>query len=198
MPLDSDIADADSTLHVEFYEYEKEPYKGKPFVRIMTPGDKNNIVDQPVQEYHKRRFPRQWLYFSMKDNDSTVIGTPIEVWHSEQPETLNKFQRDEMLILKFQTVEQIATASDSQLQKIGMGALGLREKARNYLATRNSSVASNQLEETRKELAEMKQQMAKLMAGMGGGDTDKRGPGRPRKESVDVQYDAPIGDAGHE
>jgi hypothetical protein len=198
MPLDSDIADADSTLHVEFYEYEKEPYKGKPFVRIMTPGDKNNIVDQPVQEYHKRRFPRQWLYFSMKDNESTVIGTPIETWHEEQPETLNKFQRDEMLILKFQTVEQIATASDSQLQKIGMGALGLREKARNYLATRNSSVASNQLETTRKELEELKQQMAKLMAGMGVSDEERRRPGRPRKESVDVQYDAPTGDAGHE
>jgi len=198
MPLDSDIADADSKLHVEFYEYEKEPYKGKPFVRIMTPGDKTNIIEAPVQEYHKRRFPRQWLYFATRNEETEAIGTPIEAWHKEQPETLNKFQRDELLILKFQTVEQIATASDAQLQRVGMGATGLREKARNYLATRNSSIASNQLEQTRKELEELKQQMAKLLAATGEPEPKRPGPGRPRKESVDVQYDASIGDAGHE
>jgi hypothetical protein len=39
----------------------------------------------------------------------------------------------ELQILKFQTVEQVATASDSQVQKVGMGAAGLRELAKTFL-----------------------------------------------------------------
>ena len=40
MALDSDIANADTHLHVEFYTFDKAPYKDIPFVRIMVPGDK--------------------------------------------------------------------------------------------------------------------------------------------------------------
>ena len=40
MSLDSDVNNADSHLSVEFFVFEREPYKGKPFVRIMSPGDK--------------------------------------------------------------------------------------------------------------------------------------------------------------
>ena len=50
MALDSDIHNADSHLHVEFYTNDQKPYKDRPtpFVRIIVPGDKTNIVDQPV------------------------------------------------------------------------------------------------------------------------------------------------------
>ena len=40
--LDSDQLNADNHLYVEFYEHEKEPYKGRMFVRIIgTPPNKN-------------------------------------------------------------------------------------------------------------------------------------------------------------
>ena len=97
----------------------------------------------------------------------------------------------ELQILKFQTVEQVATATDSQLQRIGMGAVGLRERARVYLTQKNHSESSSELAKTRSELDELKAQMASLMS--------QRKPGRPRKEDVDVHYDdAPIGATGHQ
>jgi hypothetical protein len=77
--------------------------------------------------------------------------------------------------MKFQTVEQVATASDSQLQKVGMGAAGLRERARSYLMSVNKTANKSELDETKRELEELKAQMAAFMA-------EKRGPGRPRKE----------------
>ena len=86
MPLDSDVNNADAQLHVEFYEYEKDPHKGKPFVRIVVPGDKTNIIDQPARDDHKRRFQRQWLFVLSKSADGQVIGTPISLWHKERPE----------------------------------------------------------------------------------------------------------------
>jgi hypothetical protein len=191
MPLDSDVANADAHLHVEFYVYDKAPYKDVPFVRIMVPGDKTNIIEQPVREHHKERFIRQWLYFQSKNDDGQVIGTKLDQWNKDKPEDFNEHQMAELQILKFQTVEQVATATDSQLQRIGMGAPGLRERARGYLTQRNQSESSTELAKTRSELDELKAQMASLMS--------QRKPGRPRKEDVDVHYDdAPIGATGHQ
>lgn len=175
--LDSDIDNADSKLHVEFYVSDDKDYKGQPFVRILAPGDKTNIVEQPVREDHKQRFPRQWLYFQMQQNDGSadLPGTPLAVWHHAAPDDFGKAQMEEMNILKFQTVEQIATASDAQLQRIGMGGMGLRERARLFLSKKNRSESQVELDETKKQLAELQAQMQELLAA-------KRGPGRPPKE----------------
>lgn len=177
MPLDSDVANADSLLHVEFYISDDKDYKGKPFIRIVVPGDKTNIIEQPVREDHKERFPRQWLYFQMKQNEQSGVelpGTPLLVWYSTSPDDINKGQMEELQILKFQTVEQVATASDAQLQRVGMGANGLRERARMFLNRKVKSDSNAELEATRRELDELKAQMAELMAA--------RKPGRPPKQ----------------
>ena len=173
MPLDSDIANADSHLHVEFYMYDKAPFKDTPFVRIMVPGDKTNIIEQPVREHHKERFIRQWLYFQSQNSDGQVIGTKLTDWNKDAPNDFNDSQMAELQILKFQTVEQVATATDAQLQRIGMGAAGLRERARSYLTRKNQSISESELAKTRNELDELKAQMAALMS--------QRKPGRPRR-----------------
>ena len=177
MALDSDINNADSHLHVEFYTNDQKPYKDRPtpFVRIIVPGDKTNVVDQPVREDHKERFPRQWLHFQMQSGDGPVIGTLLQQWNTDDEENFSLHQMAELQILKFQTVEQVATASDSQLQRIGMGGAGLRERAKTYLTRKNQSANTSELEVTRRELNELKQQMAMLM------ETKKLG--RPRKEA---------------
>lgn len=177
MPLDSDIFNADEQLQVEFYiAKDVDPkWDGKPFVRINIPGDKTTIIEQPVTEEHKKRFPRQYLYFQMKQNeqDAPAIGTSLDVWFTDGNGDITRGHIEELRILKFQTVEQIASASDAQLQRIGMGGTGLREKAKAFLARRNRSETENQLDETKKQLAELQAQMAALMA---------RKPGRPKRE----------------
>ena len=177
MALDSDVFNADTHLHVEFYVYDKDPYKDKPFVRIIVPGDKTTIIDQPVREDHKQRFARQWLHFQMQNNNAEVIGVPLNQWVKDDPENFNDMQMAELQIFKFQTVEQVATASDSQLQRIGMGAVGLRELARRYLQVKNQSSSQTEIEHTKQELAEVKEQMAALMAQL-----SEKKVGRPKKE----------------
>jgi hypothetical protein len=176
MPLDSDIHNADEQLQVDFYiAKDVDPkWDGKPFVRINIPGDKTTIIEQPMNEDHKRRFPRQYLYFQMKqnENDVPVMGTSFDVWFAEGNGDITKGQGEELRILKFQTVEQVANASDAQLQRIGMGSAGLREKAKGFLAKRNRSETENQLDDTKKQLAELQAQMSALMI---------RKAGRPKK-----------------
>jgi hypothetical protein len=61
-----------------------------------------------------------------------------------------------------------------------MGAAGLRERARAFLAHKNRSDSQRELDETRKQMAAMQEQMQQLLAARGAEET-KRSPGRPRK-----------------
>ena len=165
MVLDSDILNADAYLHVEFYTSKEDRYKDTPFVRIIVPGNKCDIVDQPVREDHKQRFPRQWLYYQMANSEGMpVMGTKLEQWCQTCPDELTDHAMAELQILKFQTVEQVATASDSQLQKVGMGGVGLREQARAFLLRANQSDSAKDLETTRQELKALQDQMKILLA----------------------------------
>jgi hypothetical protein len=152
--MESDMNNADNALHVEFYKSTEEGYKDVPFVRIHIPGDKTTVIDQPVREDHKERFVRQWLYFQMKSNEGAeVYGTMLSKWNADEPKEFDKFQMEELQILKYQTVEQVATSTDSQLQRVGMSGFALRDKARAYLARQNQTAASTALEDAQKELA---------------------------------------------
>jgi len=113
----------------------------------------------------------------MQNNNAEVIGVPLKQWVQDDPDNFNDMQMAELQIFKFQTVEQVATATDSQLQRVGMGATGLRELARRYLAVKNQSSSQTEIENTKQELAQMKEQMAALMAQL----ADKK-VGRPKKE----------------
>jgi len=175
MPLDSDVPNGDEQLHVEFYITDAKGWEGKPFIRINIPGDKTSIIEQRVREDHKARFPRQWLYFQMKQSERDgpqIIGTPLSQWRDDAPEELTRGHIEELQILKFQTVEQVAGASDQQLQRLGMGGPGLRERAKAYLGRKIRQETQGELEDTKRQLAELQAQMAALAA---------RKPGRPKK-----------------
>jgi hypothetical protein len=191
--LDSDVHNSDTHLFVEFYEYENDPYKGRPFVRIMTPGDKTNVIETFANDDHKMRFPRQWLAFQMRGSDEVamLIGVPLSRWRQERPDDLSEVQQAELQILKFQTVEQVATSTDAQLQRIGMGAAGLRERARAYLTGKNNAEAEGKISAQQAEIDELKKQMQAILS-------ERRGPGRPKKEdTVNAIDNAPVGDSGH-
>ncbi|HEV8492400.1 MAG TPA: hypothetical protein VGR76_09010, partial [Candidatus Angelobacter sp.] len=164
MPLDSDTPNADAQLQVTFYEYKEDgPWKGVPHVRIMTPGDKTSIIDRPARDDDKRRFQRQWLHFQMKSTDMQVIGTPLSQWRQDRPDEISQGQLEELFILKFMSVEQVAMASDTQVQRVGIGAAGLRERARSYLSAKNAQASGAELAALKAENEAMKAQMAALM-----------------------------------
>ena len=204
MPLDSDISNADGQLHVEFYEkfYEQKP---TDFVKILIPGDKTFLWDQPVRELDKERFPRHWLFYQMKKagENAQAVGTPLSEWAASTKDEPLLNLLAQLQILKFQTVEQVAGMSDMQLQKIGMGAAGMRDKAKAFLATRNGAQVNEdreKLNRTEQELSFLKTQMAALIEQMNNRppEPEKRGPGRPRKVIEDVEHNAPTGDSGNQ
>lgn len=180
MPLDSDTKNADEKLYVEFYEYhgDDKARHGETFIRKMVPGDKTNIIDRPMRESDKAQFHRQYIAFTMKGADGlAAIGLDLAVWQDERPDDLTRNQLDELRILKFQTVEQIATATDAQLQRIGMSGVGLRNKAQMYIQNRNAAKATGEVADLKAQLAELKEMLVQSM----GVPKPKGKGGRPKK-----------------
>lgn len=204
MPIDSDVANADAHLHVEFYENDRKPHVGETFCKIIVPGDKTFQWDQPVREIDKQRFPRHWLFYQMKKTEGQVFGTPLAEWAAAVPDDAALgHQIAELHLLKFQSVEQVSNMTDTQVQKVGMGAAGLRERARAYLGSKNttqSNVDREKLDRAEKQVEFLTTQMATLIEQMNNrpAEPEKRGPGRPPKVKPDVVHDASTGDAGNQ
>ena len=185
-------SEPDQRLYVEFYNHPvhnefKSTQEGRPifedvvFVKIVVPGDNTFNINTPANEGHKARFAMHWARFkNAHDSESRFIGTPLAQWPLMTASAV-----EELKYMKFFTVEQIASASDSQLNGLGMKAgyapLALRDRAKQFLEVASGEADLNsRTEEIKKlkeeqsqkdakhdtELAELKQQMSVLMASL--------------------------------
>ena len=159
----------DTLLHVEFYWHEAEDVlkseaAGKivrlpkqPYIRIQNPGDKTSVVESPVFDRHKARWPDKWLYWQIKEGlvegAADVPGWKVEEWTHLNPEQVR-----ELKFLRFSVVEQVAGASDEQVQKLGMGGLALREAARQALRARMGAEVREELNKKEAEISALREQ----------------------------------------
>lgn len=185
----------DAALVVRFHrEPVQQPFKtkeqGRPifedvdFIQIFTPGNQLNIIDTPVREEHKRRFAQQWAAYQASQSSGGEVGTPITEWPY-----LTKSQSEEFKALKFFTVEQVANASDLQLQSLGMvgGANShvIRDRAKAFLSaaagTAAPQAAAAELAEAKAQMEAMQAQINALLAATNGIEKPKNKGGRPKK-----------------
>lgn len=164
----------DSALSVRFYSkpvqnFAETSNQNRPifqdvdYIEIFTPGNQLNIIDTPVREEHKRRFPIQWAaYQNAHGGDQRETGTPMSQWTF-----ISAAQAEELKALKFFTVENIANASDAMIANIGMvggmAPMALRERARAYLAAAQGTA---QVQHDAQENAQLKAQLEALQAQM--------------------------------
>ena len=157
----------DSMMSVEFFMHEPEDvHKSEaagmvvrgpaiPYVRIQAPGDHTSIMESPVMESHKRRWPEKWLYFQIQNNmvegATEIPGWKIEEWTELQPEQVRTLK-----FLRFSVVEQVANASDSQCQRMGMDGAGLRERAKLALRARMNVEMQQEMEKKDAELTALR------------------------------------------
>lgn len=167
--------------HVRFYQKEvqnnfKTEKEGRPiydmvdFVRIEIAGNQYSIIDTYANDGHKQAYPVAWARYQneKKDlGDDGIQGTLLRDWN-----ILTSAQVKELAHYNFYTVEQVANASDAQIQVttsiVGMSGFTFRDKAKQYLAvSKDKALAMSQAEELAKrdkEIEEMKKQLAELTA----------------------------------
>ena len=158
----------DEILDVSFYE---EIVDGEPkdFIHIKVPGDKTVEIISEVTDQYRRRFARK--YEAFKNLQSYDNGTPLAEW-TDVPEGLKR----ELQCQGFRFIEQVAGAPESAFARI-MGGMQWRNKAQEFL-NKGKKSSEDVIAQQQKELDELKQQMAALLAM----NSEKRG--RKSKEST--------------
>lgn len=162
----------DENLYVMFYKGHVEDreasleagrpiFKDAEFVKIIVPGDKNNIVDRVARDNDKRRFPKQYQAFK-NDEQEYISGTPLENWNY-----LSSAQVAELKHFGVRTVEQLANVNDSTGQNFS-GFNKLKERANEYIEASASDAPLVQLqaelEERDQKIEEQEQTIQSLIA----------------------------------
>src|SRR6185369_1173847 len=135
----------DETLFVVFYKgvvrnETRSIEEGRPIyddvecVRVMVPGDRNNVVDRPASEHDKRRFAKQYEMFKQgtKEEDQ-ISGTRLIDWPF-----VTRAQSEELKYLGIRTVEHVAEARDDVCAKVP-GLTSLKQNAAAWLAKAKTS-----------------------------------------------------------
>lgn len=204
--LESDVGQS-SVLSVYFYDRELQnnfetEKQGRPifdmttFVKIQIPGRQDLMIDTLARENHKLQHPIAWARYQNEKLGRTdrPSGTPLTQWA-----LLTPAQAKELEHFNFYTVDQVAAASDAQLEPIrmviGMGTQPFRDKARAHLAAakgaadvehqnqelqkRDQAIADLQqrLEAQAREFQEQMQKLAQQVSG----EAPKRGR-RPKTD----------------
>lgn len=187
---------SDDRLIVRFFtKPERNAFKssqaGEPvfdqvmMISIRQPGERDDL-HRPVQEDDQYRFPRQWDAFQA-GQEQAPTGTALEVLFDAQPEIVTMLRS-----IRVMTVEQLASATEAAIGRMGMGARGWVNRAKSYLVDMKDAAGLRRLEaengDLRAKLEVMQQQLQEL------GDRvavqTKRGPGRPPKAFTEELEDA--------
>jgi hypothetical protein len=130
-------------------EEEKRPvFEDRDYIEIKVAGNAREVFIGPVNDQHRKRFPIEWKMYQDGQAPSKT-GTPITQWNYLTPSQVAMLQS-----LHIQTVEDIASLSDMNLQQVGMGAQKLRQEARSYLSLAQQQADAGKLEELKVAIEE--------------------------------------------
>lgn len=101
-------------------------FKDAEYIKIYN--SKDNIIDRPVRDMDKQRWPGQYAAWKNTGESSPgAVGTRLEFWPQ-----VTRAQAEEMKHFKVFTVEQLAELPDSQGQNI-MNFQRLKALAKAYV-----------------------------------------------------------------
>lgn len=132
-------------------------YKKVPYVEIIAPGNDKEIMNRAVKEEDKLRWPEQWRRFTEGHEEQAFDGMPISEWPMADVH-LERTLRESNIF----TVEQLAEVADVNIQMLGPGMMGLKNKARKWV--KDKSGQNEELQKAKSELAELREMVEKLQA----------------------------------
>lgn len=110
---------------------------------IITPRGSKDRIERVATEWlahidreaRQDRFDPKWVAgykenyeFWKKGQDAPIVGTPLAQWPGLSPAQIRNFHG-----LNVRSVEDVATANEETLQRMGMGARDLKNRAINWL-----------------------------------------------------------------
>lgn len=137
----------------------KSTEEGRPiyteavFVKIHPPGERFNIIDRPVKDSDRKRWPQQWALFQ-QNKEQIPEGTPIGLLYPDHPAVESTLRAHGVF-----TIEMCAELSGIAIENIGMGAQRYVNDSKKYLEAAKKGVSGSQM---RRELEERDREIASL------------------------------------
>lgn len=126
---------------------------------FITPAGSKDRIERRVDEWFENlaqqvqegRFPREWMqayktaYAAWKeDRVLPEDGHPIKNWPVASPSQVKT-----LLDLHVRTVEDLASANEETIARLGMGGRGLKQRAVDWLQSSNAGKVSGEMQELR-------------------------------------------------
>jgi hypothetical protein len=178
-------------------------FKDEEFVFILIGGDPKSTLRAPAHasvdrdkatgqpRTYAQKFPEEYRFFKANEDQHQSSGTPL----TEVP-WLTAARREELKALKIFTVETLAGLDGTNLQRIGMGARELKNKAQAWLDAASGVAVegklASELAARDEQIEAMQRQIAEMSAMIGKFDRDRDGkPGGslPQDPVVDEEPD---------
>lgn len=121
-------------------------FENQIFIKIHEPGERLNIVDRPVKEEDKDRFPTQWARF-VHNKTQIPDGTPIDLLFPNNPAVA-----DNLRAHGIHTIQQCAKLSANAIDTVGMGAQEYVNMANAYLSNASDGTAFLKIQQEIKDL----------------------------------------------
>lgn len=115
-------------------------HESRDFVKIQHPGETLNVVDRPVLDDDKRRWPRQWENYQRGVNQ-VPDGIPLSLLFPAAPHIVTMMRG-----YNIHTVEQLSNLSGEAIGTVGMGAQEWVNAAKRYMERAEKGVNHHQFE----------------------------------------------------
>jgi hypothetical protein len=136
-------------------------HKSVEMIRIIVPGDRDNIVEREIFPIDQRRFATSYEKWKAGDPEK-LDGLPLAAWPS-----IDASMVEDLKYFKIYTVEQLASVSDGNMQRIGP-LHELRRKAQSFLAAaKDNSILTKfeaDVKQKQSEIDSLKQMVAQQNA----------------------------------
>lgn len=153
-----------------------------PHVRVQTPGEHLNVVDRPIQEQDKMRWPRQYDAY-LHNQTQIPEGSPIDLMFVNNPHIADNLRGHGI-----HTIQQLANLSAHALLQVGMGAQEYQNKAKAYLDSASKGVDFHRIVKENEDLKNQTQvltnQVQQLQAQLNGFISQMR----PGNSVIDPQW----------
>lgn len=150
---------SDSSVNVVFYtrsvrdeiksKEERRPiHHDVEYIRMQHPGETSTVIDRPVKEEDRHRFPQKYQQYLHKKTQIPE-GTPIDLLFPNNPSVA-----DNLKGFGVYTVEQCSSMSAHAVHNIGMGAQEYQNKAKAFMDSASKGAnfhkVQSELEETKR------------------------------------------------
>ena len=158
------------------------------FVRIMTPGDTRTVINRKASDQDKQKYPKAWEIYA-RGLEEVTEGTPLTQWNG-----ISRSQVKELQHVNVRTVEQFASVSDANIQRLGPGYPQLQKRAQQFLdasqGEAKATEAARENEQLKEKMALMQEQIDAMKAQLAekaddaekADEAEKPRRGRPPKE----------------